>query len=199
MLDQEVLGRVVFDQEASALMGLVQEVPRQEELDWEESGQGGLVQEVSLQEMLGRMVLVQEVRVQEELGRAVLGLEELRRVVLVQKAVPGQVVPVQEEREAPGKVILAQEKGKAARTLGVVGEESKVIVAMTLASMLALQLQYHGTLHYFQNSIPYHRQRLVVEMVLRSTTLSLMIAEEVQFVAWCLVSPALRYKLATLP
>ena len=70
---------------------------------------------------------------------------------------------------------------------------------VALASTLNLQLQHHGTLHYFQNSIPHHRQRLVVEMVLRSIILTLMIAEEVQFASWCLVSPALRCKLVTPP
>ena len=70
--------------------------------------------------------------------------------------------------------------------------EWKLIVAMAFALMMNLQLQHHGTLHYSQNSTPHHRQRLVVEMVLRSMMLNLMIAEEVQFASWCLVSPALR-------
>ena len=119
------------------------------------------------------------------LVQEVPGLEALVRVVLVQKAVPGQLR-------------LAQEKGKAPRTLGVVGEEWKMTVAMALASMLNLQLQHHGTFHHSQNSIPHHRQKLVVEMVLHSMTLASIIAEGVQLALWCLVSPALRYKLATL-
>lgn len=73
----------------------------------------------------------QGVPVREELRRGTLGLQELRRVVLVQ-----------EEREKPGQVGLAEEKGKVAHLLGVVaGEEWKVIVARALASMLDLQLQ----------------------------------------------------------
>ena len=115
-------------------------------------------------------------------------------MVLVQEVVPGQVVPVQ-KREALGQVRFAQKEGKVAPALVVVRvEEWKLIAATALASMLNSQLQHRGTLHHFQNSIPRHRQRLVVEMVLRS-----MISEEVQLASWCLVSPALRYKLASLP
>ena len=53
-------------------------------------------------------------------------------------------------------------------------------VARALASMLDLQLQYHGTLNHFQNSIPHHRQRPAVEMVLRWMSLTSMKAEGVQ-------------------
>ena len=118
----------------------------------------------------------------------------VQEVMLVQ-----EVMPVQ-EREAPGQMRFAQKEGKVARTLGVMeAGEWKLIVAMALASMLNLQLQFHGTSHYSQNSIPRHRQRLVVEMVLRSMIPTLMIAEEGQFASWCLVSPASRYKLVNLP
>ena len=115
--------------------------------------------------------------------------EELRRVVLVQ-----------EEMEGPRQVRFAQEKGQVARLLRVVMVEKwEVIVARVLASMLELQLQYHGTLDHFQNSIRHHRQRLAVEMVPRSMILTAMKAEEVQWASWCPVSPALRYKLANPP
>ena len=70
-------------------------------------------------------------------------------------------------------------------------EKWKLIVAMALASMLNVQLQHHGTFRYFRNSTPRHRQRLVVEMALRSIVPNLMIAEEVQFAPWYLVSLAL--------
>ena len=64
--------------------------------------------------------------------------------------------------------------------LGVVAVEWKVIVARALSSMLDLQLRYHGKLDLLRNRIPPHRQRLAVEMVLHSRTLTLMQAEEVQ-------------------
>ena len=138
----------------------------------------------------------------------VFGQEVAGWVMLVQKA-PGQKVPVREElhravlaqegREGPGQTKVAQEKGKVARLVGVVAVEWKVIVARALASPLALQLRYHGTLDHLQNRIPSHRQRLVVETMLRSMTLTSMKAEEVRSASWCLLSPALRYKLADPP
>ena len=140
------------------------------------------------------MVLVQkvpglEVPVREELRRVTLGLQELRWVVLVQ-----------EEREGSGQARVAQKKGKVVRLLGVVAmEEWEVIVARVLASMLDLQLQYHGTFDHFQNSIPHHRQRPAVEMVLRWMTPTSMKAEGVRSASWCPVSPALRYRLANPP
>ena len=135
------------------------------------------------QEVSGWVMLVQKVP-----GQRVPVREELRRVVLVQ-----------EGRERPGQAKVAQEKGKVARLLGVVAVEWKVIVAKALASMLDLQLRYHGTLDHLQNRIPPHRQRLAVEMVLRSMTLTSTKAEEVRSASWFLLSPALRYKLANPP
>ena len=171
-------------------MELVPEVIRQEVLGQEGPAREKLDQEVFGRVVLGPVVLVQkvpgqEVPVREELRRETLGLQELRRVVLVQ-----------EEREGPGQARVAQKKGKVVRLLGVVEVEWEVIVARALASTLDLQLQYHGTFDHFQNSISHHRQRPAVEMVLRWMTLK---AEGVQLASWCLVSPALRYKLANPP
>ena len=107
--------------------------------------------------------------VQKVPGQGVPVREELRRVVLVQ------------EREGPEQARVAQKKGKVVRLLGVVAmDEWEVIVAKALASMLDLQLQYHGKLDRFQNSILHHRQRPAVEMVLRWMTLTLMKAEGVR-------------------
>ena len=105
-----VLERAELDQ---AVLDLA--APARGELDQEELGQVELVQGIPGQEMFGLVVVEraetaqetaqvglfqkvpdQGVPVREELRRGTLGLQELRRVVLVQ-----------EEREKPGQVGLA--------------------------------------------------------------------------------------------